>query len=67
MTNLEKCYVEEFKNEFRKNHGYIYYEDYFTDQEISEWLNNYEKESLDNQIEYFADYCMSRGMCEVVE
>ena len=62
-----KWYVQQFKSEFQKTHGYIYYQDYVNDDAIAGWLEKYENESLDQQIEYFADYCMSQGMCEVVE
>ena len=59
--------IYEFKNDFKNKFPYIYFDDFVSDKKIGEWIEENIKYDYDMMIEYFADYCTSQGLCEVVE
>jgi hypothetical protein len=60
MENL----ISDFKNDFRQQYPYIYFDDFITDNQIEVFIEEYMGEPYHHMLNYFADYCMSQG-CEV--
>lgn len=59
--------IYDFKNDFKNKFSYIYFEDFVSDKKIGEWIEENMKYDYNMMLEYFADYCISQGLCEVVE
>ena len=57
---------EEFKKLWNETKTYIY-NIQLTDPEVRTFLKRYRNESVERKVEYFYDYVLSQGLCEVVE
>jgi len=69
-TKIDKklvWYTDEFLHEFQKSYGYIYWQDYLTKEDVSNFLEDMIDDSLDRQMNMFQDYVLSQGLCDVVE
>jgi hypothetical protein len=63
MSNL----IEEFKEDFRKQYSFVYFEDYVSDKQIGEFIEENIDEPYQRMLNYFSDWVMSQGLCDVQE
>jgi hypothetical protein len=63
MNNL----IEEFKEDFRKQYSFVYFEDYVSDKQIGEYIEENIDEPYQRMINDFSDWVMSQGLCDVQE
>lgn len=57
--------MENFKDQFRKNYGYIHHD--LSDSEIEEFLVGKENLSIEKQMDLFQDYVLSQGLIDDVQ
>jgi hypothetical protein len=63
MNNL----IEEFKEDFRKQYSFVYFEDYVSDKQIGKFIEENIDEPYQRMLNYFSDWVISQGLCDVQE
>jgi hypothetical protein len=63
MNNL----IEEFKKDFRKQYSFVYFEDYVSDKQIGKFIEENIDEPYQRMLNYFSDWVISQGLCDVQE
>ena len=63
MNNL----IEEFKEDFRKQYSFVYFEDYVSDKQIGQFIEENIDEPYQRMLNYFSDWVISQGLCDVQE
>ena len=58
-----------FRDKFHNRCPYIFTDDYLTDEQISNWIEQYKDQRLSwsNLSDLFRDYVLSQGLCDVQE
>lgn len=57
--------VTEFKKDFRNNYSHIYFEDFVSDEEIENFIEENIEYSYPVMLDTFSDFLQSQGKCEV--
>lgn len=60
--------VSDFKNDFRNQYSYIYFEDFVNDETVEDFISkNIDNTKYNMMLDLFKDYVLSQGLCDVQE